>query len=363
MQPNYRDSTVYKTRYTSLLERALNLVQMAFSSALRDVSDEVSKQLKAKDHSETAEYVLLYGKYESILLNLGTQVEKILRTDEFAFGQTGDETDRGSYIDRYHELFNQLIITYLKSREPVGPLVLKNLKKLLITDPKPEADFESFARRSIQYVLDVCQNEQSLVAKFFSGGPLLREYPKFYNKHGNYSTRLDENIFAHLTTLHTFLAPYISSGDLERVCNLVSWLETTYLSSNDADSDIEESRDDQGSVASVYLRKHLWPLLDTLFLRAATEIEHFRPAPEDLKVDNKNIPLSGAKKSGNADDIDAKVHAETTTPQALSAYPTVKAAVKLLVMYNEGSFDRIVGVLFCVFDPTNHFTEKWRCSI
>ena len=70
-QPQYRDSTVYKTRYTSLLERALNAAQMAFSTALSEVSDDVSKELKSKDHNDTAEYILMYGRYESAREDLG----------------------------------------------------------------------------------------------------------------------------------------------------------------------------------------------------------------------------------------------------------------------------------------------------
>jgi len=142
LQPTYRDSNIYKTRYITLLQRSLGIVQTAFSSALREVSDEVSKQLKAKEHNETAEYVLLYGNYETIAEDLGSPIKTFLNSKEFAFGRKDDRKNRDAYISQYHELFKQLTESYLKSREPVGPLVLKNLRKFAVGDLKDDSEFK-----------------------------------------------------------------------------------------------------------------------------------------------------------------------------------------------------------------------------
>ena len=341
MQPNYRDSTVYKTRYTSLLERALNLVQTAFSASIREISDDVAKQLRSKDQSETAEYILLYGKYETIISNLGFPVERLLTTSKFAFGQTEDNQDRSPYIEQYHDLYKQITDAYLKSRDPVGALVSKNLKKFATTEPKPEVDFESFARRCVQYVLDICHSEQNLIDKFFHDGPLLAEYPS--SASWNYAERLDDNILSYLATLHTFLLPFLSNGDLQRICGLVNWLETMYMTSADGDSESEAPREDRKLTAQALLSNYLWKSLDTLFLKAATEIEHFKPSPNDLKFTGKSTaPLAGSK-SNPALAEDEKIQGnDTHSSTASTAFPTVQTAVKLLVMYNDGVYDRPV---------------------
>ncbi|EKD14221.1 Sec34-like family protein [Drepanopeziza brunnea f. sp. 'multigermtubi' MB_m1] len=340
--PSYRDSTVYKTRYTTLLERALDLVQVSFSSALHDVSDGVSRELKAKEHNETAEYILLYGKYETVYENFGLPVQKLLKSAEFAFGQKGDDKASSPYVHQYHELFNQLIDAFLKSREPVGTMVTKNLKKFA-TKEKPDTDFEHFARLCVQHVLDICHNEQKLVTQFFQDGPLLADYQPIeaYTKSSEYAGRLENNILSHLETLHTFLLPYLSSGDLQRICDLVNWLETMYMASNDDDLDDDQLGDSRRSIAQALLSKYLWKSLDSLFLKAATEIEHFKPTQEDLRVTAKaKIITNETTKAANGEGPDGvQVHG-SHAPLVSNSYPTVKTAVKLLVMYNEGVYDR-----------------------
>jgi len=324
----------------SLLERSLNLIQMAFSSALREVTDDVNKQLKAKEQTETAEYILLYGRYETIISELGPQLEKVLRTAEFAFNNASNSKNPSPYAQQWHELYRQLVEIYIKSREPVGPLVLKNLRKFAANDPKPDADFKSFARRCVQYVFDICHNELNLVEKIFQDGP-------HWNKSSKLLERLEQNRLSHVTTLSTFLTPYLSSGDLTRICNLTGWLETVYLTPTDGDIDGDQSKEVGKLTAHVLLDKHLWPLSDTLFLKAAAEIEHYKPTSDDLKITSK--PASPVEKKSA---LSSKTHESPETPSLASpgmssAFPTVRTAVKLLVMYNDAVYDRPVShVLF-----------------
>jgi conserved oligomeric Golgi complex subunit 3 len=317
-----------------------------FASALKEVSDDVAKQLRLKEHNETSEYVLLYGKFEKILEDRGLQLKKFLQSQEFAFGREDDTQARRSYVQHYHSLYNEILQAYLKCREQVPPMVLKNLRRLGPSDPIPDADFEALARRSVQYVLDICHNEQALMLKFFHDGPLLTEYygMTFWNKTANYAERLQDSALAHLGNLNTFLTAHLNHGDLQRICYLVNWLETTYMSSGDEESDEDQPADDRRWIAQVLLSKYLWPAMDSLFIKAAGEIEHFKPSQEDLRFSTKYIPLAGERKKSSigqtagqrSDDPDLQ------TPTVLNAYPTVQTAVKLLVMYNEGSYDRPV---------------------
>lgn len=336
-QPSYRDSGVYKTRYTSLLERSLNLIQMAFSSALRGVTEDVNKQLKAKEQTETAEYILLYGRYETIISELGPQLEKVLKTSEFAFNNAPNSKVQSPYVPQWHELYRQLVEVYIKSREPVGPLVLKNLRKFATSDPKPEVDFKSFARRCVQYVFDICHNELNLVEKTFQDGP-------YWNKSNELLEKLETSRLSHVTTLSTFLTPYLSNGDLTRICTLTGWLEAVYLTPADGDMEIDQTKEVEKLTAHVLLDKHLWPLSDTLFLKAAAEIEHYKPTPDDLKITSR--PASPQAEKNSPLDTKAQVNQDTlsiASPGMASAFPTVRTAVKLLVMYNDAVYDRPVS--------------------
>jgi hypothetical protein len=348
LQPNYRDSTVYKTRYTALLDKALNLVQIGFSTAMREVSDDASKQLKLKEQTETNQYILLYGKYESARENLGRPIERLLTTEDFAFGRKGD-SDRSVYIQQWHNLYQQILESYIRSRDPVGPLVAKTLQKFTTTSPLPEKEFELFARRCVQYVFDTCQNELKLTAKFFQDGPLMAEYPPpplTWSMPNIYIQKLEENCLVHVKSLHNFLTPYLSNGDLHRICDLVTWLGDTYLS---ADADEDDSRDGQTLAAQVLLSAHLWPLADQLFITEASKLEHFKPSAEDLKVVSASAPkLSNTKNaptSGLRVDTSRNAAEESTLigPGVLTAFPTVKTAVSLLVLYNESMHERTVS--------------------
>ncbi|KAG4025085.1 hypothetical protein MFRU_067g00140 [Monilinia fructicola] len=361
--PNYKDSTVYKTRYTSLLDKALNLVQVAFSNALREVSDDASKQLKAKEQTETNQYILLYGKYESARESLGLPIERLLTTDQFAFGRRGD-IDRTSYIQQWHNFYQQLVETYIRSRDPVGPLVLKNLQKFATASPLPDKEFELFARRCVQHVFDTCQNELKLAAKFFQDGPLMADYPPPpipWNMPSIYLERLEESCLSHVKTLHGFLAPHLSNGNLHRVCDLVTWLGDTFIS---AEAHEDESLEGQRLAAQVLLGVHLWPLADQLFITEARKLEHFKSSPEDLNIVSPNAPKLSSEKviqtSGLRVDTALKSSEESTSVEAgvSNAFPTVKTAVGLLVLYNESMHERTLKKGDVLYEIVHQTTES-----
>lgn len=338
--PLYRDSTVYKTRYISLLERSLNIVQVAFSSALRDVTDDVTKQLKSKEQNETAQYILLFGKYEALVDKLGAPIDKLLHSLEFAFGRDDDDGNRDAYIEQWHELYKQLVQAYLKSREPLGPLVMKNLRKLTIKDAKSDTEFERFARNSVQYVFDICRNELKLIETFFGHGPLLAQYSTS-NAQYNYAEILEQHRLSHVKALYTVLMPHLNNADLRRVVDLVNWVETMCLTPAEGEEDADLPNENDNSAAQIFLSDHLWPLSDTLFIKAATDFEHFRPTPEDLKFEILTPQVHDSGKLGKGEDPDVQIGSATHTDPAVSrAYPTVKTAVTLLIMYNDSKYER-----------------------
>jgi len=318
---------------------------MAFSSAMKEVSDDVAQQLKGKKPNETTQYILLYGKYEDVVEGLGNQIKQLLGSAEYAFGSKGAGRARSPYVQIYHELFRQITEAYLRGRELVGPLVLENLRQYATEEPLPDKDFLSFARRCTQHVFDVCKNEMELIDKFFFNGPLLQDYANGEPTDllANYAEKLENNRLSHLKVLATFLTPYLSSGDLHCVCDLLSWLETTYLS-HDTEEDSDNHQNIYRPTAHVLLTEHLWPLSDSLFITAAAKLEHFKPTADDLKVGSVTPEKSKGDSGGQnlENDIQIANDAQASTPVS-TAYPTVKTAVSLLVMYNESVFDRPVS--------------------
>ncbi|RKF64391.1 Conserved oligomeric Golgi complex subunit 3 [Erysiphe neolycopersici] len=337
--PNYRDALIYKTRYMSLLDRSLNLILNLLSSVFKDVTDEVSKELRSKDHNETSEYMLLYGKYKAIQARLGSQVEELLKTENFVFGKKGDNVKISPYALRYHDLWGQVVDVYIKNREPVATVVSKNLKKFISVE-KLDTDFDASARRAINYVLDICHNEKALMMHYFQNGPILAEYKPLqgWTKSINYAAKLEENILSHLKTLHNIIYPLIVKDAPQRVYDIVNWLETICVTPTDDDVDVEISRSDRKMFGQAYLRKFLWKSMDDIFINAAAELEHYKPTADDLKIDR--ALTSKEAELPTSDRTPTKVFDFHHDTQVSTAYPTVKIAIKLLVLYNDGFIDR-----------------------
>jgi hypothetical protein len=262
---------------------------------------------------------------------------------EFAFGRNDDNISRNAYIEQWHEFYKQLVQAFLKSREPLGPLVLKNLRKLSTKDINSNTEFERFARSSIQYVFDICRNESKLIETFFGNGPILAQYSS-RNAHYNYTETLDQHRVSYVKALHTVLMPYLNNADLRRVVDLVNWVETMYLApAEEEDGDLPNESD--SSAAQIFLREYLWPLSDTLFIKAAADLEHFRPTQDDLKFEISTAgTTSEIVKASASDSSNVQIGSAAHTDPAVSrAYPTVKTAVTLLIMYNDGKYDRPVS--------------------
>lgn len=345
IQPDFRDSATYKTRYVSLLERALNLVYIAVSKSLSDLSEAAGKQLSTTTTNETTEYALLYGSYENVVKDLGDQVQNILTTNEFVFGE-----DAKAYQQSYNHLFERILDDWIKSRLVVGTVVQKNLQKFAKNQQKQksevgqadfDSDYQSFARRCIQYVFEICDNERKLLNRIFLDGPFLSKQ----NSQGSrdpyvqYAEKLERSCMTHVTTLFNFLRPNLSSGTLHQLRDLVNWVETMYVVDMNDDMERgsrytlrEESEDYLHLLAQFFLEEHLWDLQDSLFLKAAADLQQFKPSAVDLKV-NGAVP--------SPDLADKVADHQTLAGLGLTkAFPTVKVAVNLLVMYNDNKFEQ-----------------------
>jgi hypothetical protein len=308
----------------------------------------MAKQLGEKDHSQTTEYALLYGKIEVIIQQLGLALAKLLTTADFAFSpQYEGQVHRAPYEQQYYQFFNDVLEEFVKVRQIVGTLVQKNLRKFTAIKPSPETEFEFFARNCVQYVLEICHNEVELANTIFLKGPLVKDYVPLgsMTTYGSYADKLDSNIKSLVTILFKFLEPYLSKGKLHQICDLLSWVDTMYMSSEVDDDNNDRSNEDLRRFAQFLLTEHLWPLADASFNRAIADLEHFRPSAGDLttsaigtdltRVDEDEKPNGGSNLGTNANNLtDHRAHT-LLGPGLANAYPTVKIAVNLLVMYKD----------------------------
>lgn len=313
---------------------------------MKEVTDEVTKELREKTLTETAEYICLYGKYETAYDKLEPQIKELLTTWKQAWTEGRPLQEQGVYVNKFHALFSELTDTYIKSREPVATVVQKNLHKY-VANEKPDTEFESFARLCIQFVLEICHNESTLITKFFHDGPLLADFTPSdgWNKSIQYAATLEDTMFSHLRTLSTTLSPYMLFGGVDKICSVISWLENLYMSTYDGDTE-DSSFKDKRLIVQQLLVRHLYRLQDVLFLKAATEISHFKPTPEDLRLAINAAPLTGGKDRTTASKgqlgIEKSAAPASNKPPGSYTYPTVETAIKLLVMYHDGNYDRPV---------------------
>jgi hypothetical protein len=300
---------------------------------MKEVSDEATKQLKAQTHSETAQYIMAYGNFEVVMERLGSQIQELLKTDRFAFGPEGSTRYRSPHVEKYHNLFKQIAEEYFRYRDFTGSMLLDDLRKFSTGTRKTEGDFQAFARRCVQYAFEQCQNEVKLFQMFFidsiamSPGGSTEQFTAM----SSYTEQLEQKRLSHLKTLSSFLYSYLATAELPRICELINWLETTYP--------YEQGGQESGYriEALQLLTLHLWPLSDELFKKAAGELQHYKPSLDDLKIGGGQSRGSKKSEMGQTASTDVEIANDPQTPAAVvsTAFPTVKTAVKLLILYNE----------------------------
>jgi hypothetical protein len=318
------------------------MVSSTFTTALKAVTDDALEELKSKNPNQTLRNILLYGRFEDFFDSLEDNIKHLLRDEKASYTEPVRQC--------YDTLFRELTQAFMRCRESiVGPEVLKDLRQVEINQAKPDSDFQLFARRCCLNVFELCLDEYLLIERFFFHTSTWSEHfdeGKLVSV-GRYAEELEQMRLSHIKTLDAFLTPYLIKGDLDRICNLIYWLETTFLGS-------AETRQEriQRINANVLLRDHLWPLCDSLFIKAARDLERFKPSADDLRIGGVQSGTTG--KSNTVPNIGTEIEIandpKTPAPSVSTAYPTVKTAVRLLVLYNESTHERPASHLLLFSD-------------
>ncbi|KAF2500787.1 Sec34-domain-containing protein [Lophium mytilinum] len=276
--PSHRESATYRSRYRLLLTRALTLIRVHFTNALREIAADVAKRIADRQLNDTTMSALLYAKFRvgaPELKRIGLEIQKraVVPTNS----EPGAEAE-------YQSLMNELYQSYSTTRgRLVLPIVTKKIGDIAQA-PSSSKDLVSFARSSISYIRGICFDEYDLWAEWFDGEDGLYDFLE----------AICEPLYDHLRprTIH--------ETQILKLCELCSLIQTRYMEEDEDDE--EEEPDDTRRLDFTAL---VHPALEDaqtrlVFLALAVlknDIEDFKPKPEDLDypAKNKTAAASGAK--------------------------------------------------------------------
>lgn len=362
--PKQREAATYQARYRLLLTRALTLIRVHFTNALRSLAADVSQRISDRQLNDTTQSALLYAKFRvgaPEMKELGLEIQKraVLPAD----AEQNAEPE-------YQGLMNELYQSYSATRgRLILPIVARKMTEIAAIDDSVR-DLVAFARSAIGYIRGVCLDEHELWGDWFVGEGGLYDYLE----------AMCEPLYDHLRprTIH--------ETRLIKLCELCTFIQSRYMENDD-----EDEEDDDESFTGYGGRKLnfaalIQPALEDaqtrlVFLALASlrdEIENYRPKPEDLEYPKKDrrsstatangkqqAALSGRKNSikgtsaaavstaVNDEDDDASMFDpqwSAGTDSQTVWYPTLPKAVRLLSriyrLVNVSS--RLVLILSCI---------------
>ncbi len=333
---DYRDAETYLSRYESLLTKSLHLLEVGFTTRLDKVSTGLSKQIAATQ-SDAAQHALAYGRFEELLVDESfALVPNVQQVVACAYTQLGvARTEHQSYAI-YANTANNILRTYLQWRDQaLRPIMQKELDAFH-RDTKAAKDakaaVETASRNFIKQSFERSHQEMLLFAKVFAVDPQYSNSAEsVFGALRAYRSDLVNavNVAPLASLLQTALA---AANDLGVVCNVLGWITHEYLlleyDDDDDDNDVGvgdfHGTAEEASEASYFkthsrqmavrlLAEHLWVFADALFeAEVAKTITKVPVVPEALKI----TPVVDDQAASNA-------------------YPPVRRAIELLIMYDQ----------------------------
>ncbi|KAL6709424.1 Golgi transport complex subunit 3 [Coniothyrium glycines] len=271
----HREAETYRARYRLLLTRALTLIRVHFTEALREIAADVAKRIADRQLNDTTMSALLYAKFRvgaPELKSIGLEIQK--RAVLPAGAAPGTEPE-------YQSLMNELYQSYATTRgRLILPIVTKKIGEIAQA-PSSSTDLVAFARSSISYMRGICFDECDLWRQWFDGDGGLYDFLE----------AMCEPLYDHLRprTIH--------ETQILKLCELCTLIQTRYMEEDEDDSPIEANKLDFSVIVHPALEDAQNRLV---FLSLATlrdDIERYKPKPEDLEYPKKDTKhtLSGTK--------------------------------------------------------------------
>ncbi|KAF1920329.1 Sec34-like family-domain-containing protein [Ampelomyces quisqualis] len=297
MQANakHKEAETYRARYRLLLTRALTLIRVHFTEALREIAADVAKRIADRQLNDTTMSALLYAKFRlgaPELKRIGMEIQK--RAVPPRGSAPGAEAE-------YQSLMNELYQSYSTTRgRLILPIVAKKVGEIAQA-PSTSKDLVSFARSSIRYLRGICLDECALWREWFDGDGGLYDFLE----------AMCEPLYDHLRprTIH--------ETHILKLCELCTLIHTQYME-EDEDDDEEESVDANKLDFSILVHPALQDAQSRLvFLSLAVlrdDIERYKPKPEDLDYPAKNKNLAGSGGKSNQPALSGKRQPKSEIP-------------------------------------------------
>jgi conserved oligomeric Golgi complex subunit 3 len=295
-------------RYQALLTKALHLLERGFQNRLDLVSAEISKQITSTQ-SESARHALAYGRFEEMMLDSYALIPNIQKVIFRAYDQFGTPRSWQS-ADIYTNTAKNILAAYLAARDrDLKPVVQKDLEAF--KSEAKSSSVESASRNYVKQSFERSYSEALLFKKLFDMEPQYGgdENSSFMIIKSHRSDLVSGvNIVPVATNLQVTLGP----TDLETICNIIGWMTSEYLILEYEDEETEFSRHCR-ELTFRLLSEHLWTFTDAAF-------------EAEIAKSITRAPIA----------VDAlKIATATNGTTSSNAYPPIKRAMDLLVMFDQ----------------------------
>ncbi|CAN9111931.1 Sec34-domain-containing protein [Alternaria alternata] len=271
----HREAEMYRSRYRLLLTRALTLIRVHFTEALREIAADVSKRIADRQLNDTTMSALLYAKFRvgaPELKSIGIEIQK--RAVLPAGAAPGGEAE-------YQSLMNELYQSYSATRgRLILPIVTKKIGDIAQA-PSTSTDLVAFARSSISYIRGICFDECDLWREWFDGDGGLYDF-----------------LEAVCEPLYDYLRPRtIHETQILKLCELCTLIQTRYMEEEEEESPVDANKLDFSVIVHPALQDAQNRLVFLSLAILRDDIERYKPKPEDLDypAKNKKHATSGTK--------------------------------------------------------------------
>lgn len=262
----HREAETYRSRYRLLLTRALTLIRVHFTEALREIAADVSKRIADRQLNDTTMSALLYAKFRvgaPELKSIGIEIQKRAVLPPGA--APGAEAE-------YQSLMNELYQSYSATRgRLILPIITKKIGEIAQA-PSTSTDLVAFARSSISYIRGICFDECDLWREWFEGDGGLYDFLE----------AVCEPLYDHLRprTIH--------ETQILKLCELCTMIQTRYMEEEEEDSSVEANKLDFSVIVHPALEDAQSRLVFLSLAVLRDDIERYKPKPEDLDYPSKN---------------------------------------------------------------------------
>lgn len=308
MQPSYRDSESYLARYQSLLTKALHLLEVGLEHRLEKVSADISRQILATK-SESARHALAYGRFEEMMLDSYSLIPNVQKVIHQAYDISGNALS-GTNYEIYANTANNIFQSYIAARDrDLRPIIQHDLDTF--KKEAKEASVETASRNFVKQSFERSYNEAMLFATIFAVEPHYSTDPNSAFVTLKSHQRVMVNA-TNVVPIASNLQSALQTVELQTICNVLGWITNEYLVTDYEDEESAFTRHCQ-ELAARLLAEHLWQFTDAAFeAEIAKSISRVTVLPDALKIE----PVVDGVASSNA-------------------YPPVKRAVELLVMFDQ----------------------------